>query len=211
MARNRLAVRHVFPSSNALGFPDLLTDLCVTEAPADLVPYHAGKPSERDAIHFFLEDYKFQGLWTYPERVCRCVANYGCMAVCEPDFSIWLDMPLAEQIHAVYQRRWCARKWQAYGVTILPILSAGDARTWAFAWDGIPQGSAVALQVQTISDFGWLNDMIDCAVEKLQPTVLCVYGRETDKLKLSVPVAWYKPYTARMRERLKHGKGQKLH
>lgn len=203
MPRNRLAVRQVFASSNPMQFPDLLPDQCATELPNRLHAYRAGREIEpTDAIHFFVEDFKFAGAWNYPNRVAKAVRGSGWPAVCEPDFSLWLDMPLAQQIHAIYQRRWCARKWQDYGATVIPILSAGDERTWSFAWDGIPTGCVVALQVQTVTDFGYLTAMVQHAIEATRPKAICLYGKQTDRLRIDVRHQWYKPFTQQMRERI---------
>lgn len=186
-----------------MGFPDLLPEQCATELPDRLHPYAAGRNIQaNDAIHFFIEDFKFQGAWNYPNRVARAVAGANWPAVCEPDFSLWIDMPLAQQIHAIYQRRWCARKWQKYGATIIPLLSAGDERTWSFAWDGIPRGCVVALQVQTVTDHGYLAAMVQHAVETTWPKSICLYGKQTDRVQIDVPHQWYKPFTQQMRERI---------
>jgi hypothetical protein len=204
MPRNRLAIRQIFQSGNPMGFPDLLPELCATEIPERLHPYGAGRDiGSNDAIHFFVEDFKFAGAWNYPERVAQAVMRARWPAVCEPDFSLWLNLPLAQQIHAIYQRRWCARKWQEYGATIIPILSAGDERTWGFAWDGIPQGCVVAMQVQTATDFGYLNAMLAKAIETVQPQTVLLYGRQRRELRIGCNHRWYEPFTVQMRRRLR--------
>jgi hypothetical protein len=203
MPRNRLAIRQIFESSNEYGFPDLLPELLASEVPTSLHAYCSGRMQDpTGAIHFFVEDFKFQGMWHYPERGARAALNSNAAAILEPDFSLWLDMSLAEQIHAIYQRRWCARKWQEYGVSVIPILSAGVEKTWSFAWDGIPKHCPiVAVQVQTAIDNGYLDAMLQAAIETVQPGILLCYGLQKD-LKIDVPCRWYEPFTKQMRRRL---------
>jgi len=202
MPRNRLAIRQLFEASNHYGFPDLIPELCAREIPTSIHAYGSGRMADRGgAIHFFVEDFKFQGMWSYPERGARAVLNSSCAAICEPDFSLWLDMPLAQQIHAIYQRRWCARKWQEYGVQVIPILSAGTEATWGFAWDGIPVGCpVVAVQVQTVSDWGRFTTMLQTAIAAVQPKSVLFYGKQRE-LDVGVPCYWFPPFTAQLQER----------
>jgi len=210
MPRNRLAIRTIFESSNEYGFPDLLPELLAREVPTSLYAYGSGRMQDTSgAIHFFVEDFKFAGMWHYPERGARAVLNANSAAICEPDFSLWLDMPLAEQIHAIYQRRWCARKWQEYGCKIIPILSAGTEATWSFAWDGIPKGCpVVAVQVQTIADSGYLTAMLQAAIETVQPQSVLIYGKRKP-LEIDFPCYWFPPFTQQLQERA-NGKRQNV-
>ena len=66
-------------------------------------------------------------------------------ALLTPDFSLFTDMPLALQIESVFKNRWCGAFWQRQGMTVIPTVAWGDERTFDFCFDGIEQGSIVAV------------------------------------------------------------------
>lgn len=48
------------------------------------------------AVHFYIDDYKFECIWNRPERYLRRLSQYRF--VLTPDFSLYTNMPLAMQI-----------------------------------------------------------------------------------------------------------------
>ena len=54
-------------------------------------------------IHFFIEDYEFNAVWTNPDKYLDIFKQ--CKAVATPDFSLYSDMPKALQIYNVFIAR----------------------------------------------------------------------------------------------------------
>jgi predicted RNA-binding Zn-ribbon protein involved in translation (DUF1610 family) len=54
-------------------------------------------------------------------------------------------MPLALQIESIFKNRWCGAYWQELGLTVIPTVSWGDERSFHFCFDGIEEGSIVAV------------------------------------------------------------------
>lgn len=57
------------------------------------------------AVHFFLEDYRFESVWHAPRKGSSYVKGVGFAL--SPDFSLYRDWPLALQVFNVYRNRWC--------------------------------------------------------------------------------------------------------
>ncbi len=95
------------------------------------------------AVHFYMDDYKFECVWNRPERYLRKLSQYRF--VLTPDFSLYTNMPLAMQIWNVFRGQWCGAFWQANGLTVVPSVGWGDERSFAFCFDGIEKGATVAV------------------------------------------------------------------
>lgn len=176
---DRLNTRALFPSSNQWGIPDLPA---ATGEPARLLPYNArhaiaaARPG--DAVHFFLDDYRFETVWTKPERgLSRCQAVGTALT---PDFSLWTTMPRVMQQWQVYRSRWCGAWLLAHGVTVIPTVSWSTPDSYPFAFAGIAAGSVVA-----VSTVGVVRDRearelyaagYAAMLERIQPSTVLSYG-----------------------------------
>ena len=95
------------------------------------------------AVHFFLDDYRFETVWNQPERYVNELRQYA--AVLSPDFSMYIDMPHALQLYNHYRRQWLAAYWQRHGVNVIPTISWSDPKSFDFCFVGIPRGGIVAV------------------------------------------------------------------
>jgi len=111
----------LFPSSNELGIPDLLLSMQADYVDLPVKPWGsiARTRTHRGTYHFYVDDYRFEGLWQRPEKVWKT----GCVTVVEPNFSTGPDQPRAVAIWQTYRKRWLARYWQQNGVRILVDLN----------------------------------------------------------------------------------------
>lgn len=176
-----LNLRMVFPASTANDIPDL--------QPTNFVPENLAAwnmPRHRDyaaisggAIHFFIDDYRFETAWSAPERLLPRVQAVG--AALTPDFSLWRDAPRAAQVFNVYRARWLGAYWQSQGVEVIPTACWSTPDSFSFCFDGIPFGSTVA-----ISSMGIRTNEVDKAlfreglkelISRTQPQLLLAYGQ----------------------------------
>jgi len=177
---DRLNCRALWPADNQWGIPTLPA---ARLEPARLVAYtdrHAITTAGPDtAVHFFLDDYRFETVWNKPERGLSRCRTVG--AALTPDFSLWGDMPLAMQLWQVYRSRWCGAWLLHHGVQIIPTISWSTPDSYAFAFAGIPTGSVVA-----ISTVGVVRDRhartgfaagFAAMLERLRPVTVLVYGK----------------------------------
>ena len=94
-------------------------------------------------IHFFTYDWKFEKVYQNADEELEKLSQY--YALLSPDFSIFTNMPLALQIESIFKNRWCGAYWQSKGLKVIPTVSWGDEKSFHFCFDGIEEGSIVAV------------------------------------------------------------------
>lgn len=163
---------------------------------------HAG------AVHFFLDDYRFESVWTSPARSLERVQAVG--SALTPDFSLWLGMPAAAGIWQTYRSRWLGAYWQRRGVDVIPSVTWSDADSFRYCFDGLPVGGMVA-----VSTVGVRADVAErkryCAgIEQLllrvNPSIVLAYGGRPSWLAgelSSVDTVDYPSYWDRRRREMK--------
>jgi len=176
---DRLNLRVIWPQQNQWGIPVLDPE---TLTPASLVPWH--HPRELDqagldggAIHFFLDDYRFENAWNNPHRGLDRVRRTG--AALTPDFSLWRDMPLAAQLWQVYRSRWLGAYWQYHGIRVIPTGQWSGPESYGFAFDGLPEGGAVAVSAVGVKDTtgrALFALGLEELIRRMQPSALLTYG-----------------------------------
>ncbi|AVP41853.1 hypothetical protein SEA_JSQUARED_1 [Mycobacterium phage Jsquared] len=200
-----LNLRMTFESSSAYEIPDLRpTDFVPAYLAAWNMPRHREYAAKNGgALHFFLDDYRFETAWSSPERLLDRVKAVG--AALTPDFSLWTNMPKAAQLWNVYRSRWCGAYWQSEGIEVIPTACWATPDTFDFCFDGIPVGSTVA-----ISSMGIRSSKVDQElfryglrelIDRTQPQLLLAYGqlRHCDDMDLP-EVREYPTYWDRRRK-----------
>lgn len=143
--------RAIFPSADALGVPLVAAE---DFEPDYLIPHRqkirTDRPVAGGAVHFFLDDDRFESVWKTPEKGLSYVRRVG--AALTPDFSLYPEMPLALQLFNVYRNRWCGAFWQSRGVRVVPTVGWSDARSYPFCFLGVEEGSTVAVSTVGLGD-----------------------------------------------------------
>lgn len=176
-----LNLRAIFPSSSREGIPDLeRCDWVPDYLGAWHMPRHRERAArENGALHFFLDDYRFETTFSSPERALDRVLAVG--GALEPNFSIYYDMPRVAQVWNTYRTRWCGAFWQAQGVKVIPTVCWARPATFDFCFDGIPQGGVVALSTlgvrATPEDIEIFNDGLREMVDRVRPSTILSYGK----------------------------------
>ncbi|WP_270207980.1 DUF4417 domain-containing protein [Eggerthella lenta] len=132
------------------------------------------------AVHFFVDDYQFERVWSSPEKYVDLLKRFEC--VLTPDFSLYMDMPLPMQRWNEYRRRALGNWWQRNGIKVVPTLSWAGPDSYAFCFEGVPRRSTVA--VSTVGVKGdedalavWRAGMSEAMV-RLRPKRVLIYGGE---------------------------------
>lgn len=162
------------------GFPPLPK---VEARPQDLVGFNYAKttPVERrkgKGLHFFIDDYQFERVWTSPGRYLEYLRGYDC--VLTPDFSLYMDMPAPMQAWNRYRSQALGWWWARQGITVVPTLSWAQPESYEFCFSGVPTHSTVAVSTVGVKgDAGatavWLDGMRD-AMRRLEPSRVLLYG-----------------------------------
>jgi hypothetical protein len=197
-----LHASETFDSDNEYGIP--VIEKC-SLVPAQLVQWgsrpdlFAALPGS--AVHFFIDDYRFETVWKHPARNLDAIEHVGCAL--SPDFSLFRDMPLVMQMWNVYRNRWLGCYWQSYGVKVIPAISWSEPHDFCYA--GVEKGSIVA-----ISSVGLRRDQeahrlfregFEKMIEALRPETILCYGELPSDVRAEVPVV---SFPTRWKER-KHG------
>ena len=94
-------------------------------------------------VHFFVDDFKFQAVYTELPRYLKMMMKYG--VVCAPDFSMFSDRPDALNIYAHYRSHAVAASWQRAGITVIPTANWVWESSYDWCFDGMPKHSTVAV------------------------------------------------------------------
>lgn len=142
------------------------------------VGYHRTKAQDgmngRKTVHFFMDDMKFEGVWNYPQRSLERLRQYK--QVLSPDFSLYTNMPLVMQVWNTFRRRWVSAYWQAEGLTVIPAVTWGDARSYPFCFDGIEKDAVLAVSTLGAKRYKdlYLPGFIQM-IQRLQPKKVICY------------------------------------
>lgn len=152
-----------------------------------LKPFNIFKSStNKDCwVHFFIDDYQFERLWQKPTQYINLFKQ--SQGIISTDFSMYRDMPKAIQIYNCYRNRALARFYQKQGIKVIPAIGWSDYESFDWCFDGIPQGSAVA-----VSSNGCLQNSIskqtfikgfNKMMEILNPCQIIMIGKIPDEIK----------------------------
>lgn len=86
-------------------------------------------------------------------------------------------MPIALQINSTFKNRWCGAYWQKQGMRVIPTIEWGDERSFEFCFDGVEQGSVVA--VSTYSREQYKAEFLlgyNIMLERIKPSAIICYG-----------------------------------
>ena len=143
------------------------------------------KDNSLKTVHFFTYDWKFERVYDDAETEIEKLSEFYC--VLTPDFSLFTNMPLALQIASVFKNRWCGAYWQSKGLKVIPTVSWGDERSFGFCFDGIEQGSVVA--VSTYCRENCKEEFMagyNVMLEKIKPRAIICYDEPFPEMRGNV-------------------------
>ena len=175
--------------------------------PKDLIGFNYVLSSDRFdcGVHFFVDDYQMTRCWNDPQKYGEKMIPFDC--VLTPDFSLYLDMPIALMIYNTYRSRLCGQIWQDMGMKVIPTVSWAEENSYDFCFEGLPKNSTLAVSTIGVKQdedafLIWKNGM-DELIKRKKPKTLLVYGGKVDYDYGNIDVVYYaNAVTERMR---KHG------
>lgn len=180
--------KRIFDGVGKYGIPPIKGTPYIDHDIKDFVDWNyarSGKNPDGKAVHFFLDDYHFNCLWTNPERYIPILQNYKY--VFSPDFSPYCDFPKAVQVFNHYRKHWIAAYMQENGVNVIPTITWSFPPSYEFCFDGEPENSVVALSSVGCFKSEELKGMFIEGyyemVDRLHPTEIIFYGTVPDECK----------------------------
>lgn len=163
------------------------------DVPFALTPYSMKDTGNTNgAIHFYVDDYRFVGMymWGNLAHFTEQVSRYK--TVIAPDFSVYLDQSRILNLFQLYQNRVVAAYWQSVGLQVIPSVSWGNAESFEYCFDGLPQNSVLALGGLGNAHHKSMTELweygVRLTIERLHPTALIIYGAPKH---LELPVKTY--------------------
>lgn len=157
-------------------------------------------------IHFFIDDYQFNRLWTNPDSYIGQLDKFKC--VCTPDFSLYCDFPQAVQIYNHYRKCWLGAYWQQYGITVIPTVTWSDERSFEWCFDGVPRNSDIAVSSVGTRIDNTARRLFNIGYEKmlevLKPEHIYFYGKIPDGID-TTNITPIEPFYMQVRKRTGRG------
>ena len=176
---NKLNTDYLFETDNEYGFPVVKSS--ENFSAKDLVPFNLCKSKKKEdmdkAVHFFLDDYKFEQLWTRPVKYIELLKSYEGMI--SPTFSVWSNQPYALNLFNMYRSRWCTRFFQEFGVNVLVDVRWADKSSYDYCFSGIEKYSPVIVNTvgtKMLANRKMFIDGFDEMLRQIEPSKLYVYG-----------------------------------
>lgn len=163
------------------------------DIPLLLTPYSMkNRGCTSGAVHFYIDDYRFVGMYMwgnfahFTKQICRY------QMVIAPDFSLYLDQSRTLNLFQLYQNRVVTAAWQQQGLNVIPSVSWGNAESFEYCFDGLPQHSVLAIGGLGNSHHQSMIDLweygVHATIERLHPIALIIYGAPK---QLELPVDTY--------------------
>ena len=163
--------------------------------PKDIIGLNYAKTNKEKnvGIHFYLDDYQFERIWNNPQEYIEILKQYEC--IFSPDFSLYMDMPIAMKIWNIYRSRLIGQYYQKQGIKVIPTLSWAEKETFEFCFDGIPKGSIVSISTIGVKRNKealkiW-KDGVDELIKKIKPSAILIYGGKLEYNYGDIKVIYY--------------------
>lgn len=155
-----------------------------TLEPCDYIPekwigfnYAMNTADYEAGIHFYLDDYQFERVWTSPEKYIEILSRFD--GVMTPNYSVYMDMAEPLKIWNVFRSRLLGQMMQDSGLNVIPIVYWADERSYKYCFDGLPKNSTLSVYTIGIKDKEvwdvWKAGM-DELIRRKSPKTLLLYG-----------------------------------
>ena len=174
----------IYDPYNVDGQWDMPVIYCDNYIPKRLIGFNYALTSkDKDTgIHMFIDDYQFERLWNSPEKYIDVLKQYE--VILSPDFSLYIDMPMAMKLWNVYRSRLLGQYWQQNAIRVIPTISWAEEATFDFCFDGIEKHSIVAISTIGVKRQDNAYDVwkkgVDAMIEHIQPRTILVYGGKVE-------------------------------
>lgn len=172
--------RRIFDGVGEYGIPQF--EPIRYETDCEFIPFNYAKSCknrENKGIHFFIDDYQFNRLWTNIDCYVDMLSRFRY--VMTPDFSTYTDFPKAIQIYNHYRKHWVGAYLQEAGIKMIPTISWSTPDTFEWCFDGEPTHSAIAVSSVGATNSKTKKELFlagyNAMMERLEPEIILFYGK----------------------------------
>lgn len=150
---------------------------------------------EKYFVHFYLFDYAFDGrngIWYGCQEGSRHMQSYlnkmgKYKGIISPDYSVYVDLPLAHQIWNIYRDRVTCMWLRSMGLNVIFNLRWGDYRTYDIVFSGIEKHSTIAVGSHGLIKHPenrsiFMNGFKEM-IRRVEPSTLIIYGCCTSEME----------------------------
>ena len=174
--------------------------------PDDIIGFNYALTSKNKdcGIHFYIDDYQFERIWSQPQLYLDKLSEYQCIFT--PDFSLYTDMPIAMKIWNTYRSRLIGQIAQRMGMLVIPTVSWCEEATFDFCFDGLPVEATLSISTigvkQDDYNFNLWKAGVDEMIKRLKPKTLLIYGGKVDYDYGDITVIYFEnKVTERMKQK----------
>ena len=167
------------------------------------VPFNYAKSvKKRDevGIHFFVDDYQFDRLWTSKWKYLEMLA--GFRAVMSPDFSTYTDWPVMVQMFNHYRKHLLAAWMQENGIRVYQTISWSDETSYEWCFDGEPHNATVCISSVGTQMYKETRRLFiagyERMIDELSPETILFYGKIPEECKGNI--VHIEPFQNRLKE-----------
>lgn len=166
-----------------------------TFVPETIIPFSDIRTakSKECGVHFFIDDYRFERIWSHPCKYLNLVRQFSCIFA--PDFSLYMDMPVAMKIWNVYRNRLIGLWMQNNGIRVIPTVAWAEPASYEYCFDGIEPYGTVAVSTVGSKRNGYSMEMwkrgIREMIARLSPSSVLIYGEHINYNFADTKVVYY--------------------
>lgn len=171
---------HDYDKNAAAGYYEMPVLESCDFVPKDIISfnYMLSAKNKNVGIHFYIDDYQFERIWTQPQMYIEKMADFDC--VFTPDFSLYTEMPTAMKIWNIYRSRLIGQMCQRNGINVIPTVSWCEEKSFDYCFDGLPVHSTLSISTIGVKQdecaFGLWKAGVAEMIRRLQPKTLLIYG-----------------------------------
>jgi len=156
-------------------------------------------PLDRTILAFYVDDWRFEGMWTNPVPSLARLKTFGLKYAVTPNFSLYGDFPMAVQLFNVYRSRWVGCAMQEAGIQVIPDIQWSNEASFEYCFLGIPHKvPCVSIQFQTRGSEEELElreKGLDKMMGEINPQSLILYGGKEEEVpvlqdRLGIPIKY---------------------
>lgn len=159
---------------------------------------------ENGIVHFYIYDDAFKQIINNYEKYLEELKKFK--AVISPDFSIYYDMIIPEQIYNTYMNRAMGAYYQNNGIKVIPNVRWGDSRSYEFCFEGLEKEGIYAIgsygQIKKKANLYYFEKGLEEFFKRLNPKKVYIYGTMPDsifdKYKTRTELISIEPYTSKV-------------